>query len=135
MTRPNRHEAECRKHNALANLEAYRESIILAARRAFLHLLIQRGTANADDVRGEVELPPGIDPRCFGAVPGPLARLKIIRAAGYVFSARPEGHSRPVRVWVLADREAAIRWLTGHPDRPAPERQRSLFDDAAGVAD
>ncbi|MCQ8205440.1 hypothetical protein NP569_24435, partial [Vibrio parahaemolyticus] len=57
--------------------------------------LLAAGTATADDVRDAVELPPGVDPRCLGAVPGELADAGIIRATGYVRTTRPAAHARP----------------------------------------
>jgi len=100
-----------------------------------LEALLHNGTATADDVRSAIELPPGIDPRCLGSVPGVLAYAKIIRAAGFVRSARPERHASWLQVWELADRAAAAeRWLRDHPDMPDPDEregaavsQRVLF--------
>jgi hypothetical protein len=99
-----------------------------------LEVLLRNGIATADDVRSAIELPPGIDPRCLGSVPGVLAYAKIIRAAGFVRSARPERHASWLQVWELADRAAAERWLLDHPNMPDPDEgegtaisQRVLF--------
>jgi hypothetical protein len=108
------------KLEAHALLEARRELYVLRGRRALLGALLLAGTATADDVRASVELPDGINPKLFGAVPGALARAGIIRAAGFVNSTRAAGHARPVKVWELADYPAAHRWLAEHPDRPDP---------------
>ena len=62
-------------------------------------------------MRDAVELPPDFDPRCLGSVPGRLAYDRIIEPAGFSRSTRPETHCRWVRVWRLADRGAAERWL------------------------
>ena len=100
-------------------LAAHREAVIRRAQRALLTVLLETGSATADDVRELVELPPGIDPKCFGAAPGVLARAKIIRADGFAKTCRPVGHARPVTVWELADRTTAERWLADHPDLAA----------------
>ncbi len=107
-----------RKADALALLEARREVYVLRGRRALLQTLLALGSATADDVRELVDLPPGIDPKCFGTVPGPLARAGIIRADGFAKTCRPEGHARPVTIWTLIDRCKAERWLTAHRDQP-----------------
>jgi hypothetical protein len=96
------------------------------------------GQATADDVRDALDLPEGIDPVCLGAVPIALARAGIVRRVGYVPTCRPDAHARPVSLWALADRAAAVRWLADHPDRPdddadqdgpdRPAAQGMLFD-------
>jgi hypothetical protein len=124
-------EGERRKLSAHALLAARREIYVRRGRRALLMQLLHNGTATADDVRGVVKLPPGIDPKLFGAVPGPLAASGIVRAAGYIKTARPEGHARPVMLWQLADQAGARDWLAAHPDLPDPEPgdlQLNLFD-------
>jgi hypothetical protein len=62
----------------------------------------------------------GIDPKCFGAAPGPLVRAGIIRADGCAATSRPVRHARPVTVWALADRDGALGWLRNNPDLPDP---------------
>lgn len=114
-------EGERRKLDAFAVLTANREAVIRRAQRALLTVLLQKGSATADDVRELVELPPGINAKCFGAAPGVLARAKIIRADGFAKTCRPIGHARPVTVWALADRNKAIHWLQNHPDLSAAE--------------
>jgi len=100
-------EGERRKTDALATLGERREVYVNRGRRALLSALLERGRATADDMRAAVDLPAGVNPKLFGAAPGPLARAGIIRAAGYTNSRRPESHARPVKVWTLADRTAA----------------------------
>lgn len=131
-------EGEALKADLLALLETRRQVYIRRGRRAMLSaMLAGDGRATADDVRAAVELPPGIDPRCLGTVPGVLAYAKIIRATGFVRSARPERHASWLQVWELIDRAAAERWLADHPDLPdpanadqgnSPRRQGILFD-------
>ena len=62
----------------------------------------------------------GNDRGCLGSVPGVLAYAKIIRAAGFVRSARPERHACWLQVWELVDRQAAVQWLADHLDLPDP---------------
>ena len=125
-------DGERRKSNALATLAERREVYVRRGRRALLRTLLDSGTATADDVRAAVKLPPGIDPKCFGSVPGALVRAEIIRAGGFGKTRRPVGHARPVTVWELVDRAAALQWLANHPDQPDPDdnfpaSQLSLF--------
>jgi hypothetical protein len=125
-------EGEALKLAAHALLAARREVYVRRGRRALLLRLLAAGTATADDVRDAVELPPGINPKLFGAVPGLLAAAGIIEAVGYTRTARKEGHARPVLRWRLADRAAALAWLGANPDLPDLEpanSQPTLFAD------
>jgi hypothetical protein len=124
-------EGERRKLGALDLLATRRAAIVRRGRRALLAMLLHAGTATADDVRAAVELPPGVRPVALGAVPGMLADAGIIRAAGYATTRRAEAHARPVTVWALADRAAAVDWLAAHPELPDDDapRQRDLYDD------
>ncbi len=54
-------------------------------------------------------------------MPLPLAELGIIQHTGYTPTRRPEAHARPVAVWALADRAAALAWLAANPPLPDPE--------------
>jgi hypothetical protein len=112
------HDGAGRRDAALDALAELRDLHVLRGRRALLSALVAHGTATADDVRAAVDLPDGIDPVCLGAVPLPLARAGIIVRAGYVPTGRPTAHARPVAVWRLADRAAAVAWLREHPDQP-----------------
>lgn len=119
-------EGERRRDAALSLLAERRAVVVRAGQRALLLQLLDTGMATADDVRTVVPLPPGIGPRCYGAVPTPLAEAGIIRAAGYQRTARPLAHARPVTVWALADRAAALGWLAAHPPLPDPEPARPV---------
>lgn len=115
-------EGERRKDAAHSLLEAWREVYIRRARRALLLRLLEAGTATADDVaENSGPAPKGTDPRFLGTVPGPLARARLIRRAGFVSSARPSRHASILSVWELVDRAGAIAWLDRHPDVPDPE--------------
>jgi hypothetical protein len=127
-----RAEGERRRDAARSLLAERRAAVVRAGQRALLLRLLDAGTATADDVRDAVPLPPDIGPRCYGAVPTPLAEAGVIRAAGYQRTARPLAHARPVTVWALADRAAALAWLDAHPPLPDPEpatpAQLTLWD-------
>jgi hypothetical protein len=116
-------EGERRQRAALDLLAVRREALVRRGRRALLLRLLAAGAATADDVRVAVELPPGVGPRLFGAVPGKLAGDGIIQPAGYAATGRPQAHARPISVWALADRAAALDWLHDHPDitNPTPD--------------
>lgn len=115
-----RTEGARRKGDALTNLEGFREPLVTAGRRALLQTLLTRDAATADDVRELVPVPPGVDPKAFGAVPAGLARDGIIRRLGFTQTSRPQAHARPVSIWGLADRGKAERWLLENPD-PLPQ--------------
>jgi len=124
------------KDAALATLDACRREYTQRGRRALLKALLTTGAATADDVRDLVELPTGINPKLFGAVPGPLAKAGIIRQSGFAKTNRPEAHGRPVIVWALANRVAAERWLSENPDKGTPHdrcRQTALFEQEATI--
>ena len=125
-------DGERHKLNAFALLAARWEAVIRRARRALLQtMLAGDGIATADDVRAAVELPPGIDPKVFGAAPSELATARIIVRDGFTRSARPKAHARHVARWKLVDRAAAMHWLATHPELavpgPGPEHQGELF--------
>lgn len=120
---------EARKQERHTMLRERRAVYVRRAQRALLARLLASETATADDVYQSVELPPSIDPRCLGAVPGSLARAGIIRSLGYAKSARPERHASPIQVWTLANRTAAVTWLAENPDYPdvLPSDELPLF--------
>ncbi|HEX4607837.1 MAG TPA: hypothetical protein VH092_06485 [Urbifossiella sp.] len=113
-----RPHGEARKPAAHRLLEANRERLVRAARRALLRQLHDRGAATADDIRAAVPLPGGVSPKAFGAVPGPLALAHIIKPDGFVRTARPVGHARPVTRWLSNDPAAAVGWLAAYPELP-----------------
>src|SRR5258708_39247827 len=114
-------EGEARKRAAQQFLEVHRGRLILRGRRALLAHLLAHQTATIDDVRRAVPVPAALNPKAFGAVPGPLAAANVIRATGFAKTGRPVGHARPVTVWELADPPAAPAWLIAHPDLPHPD--------------
>lgn len=118
------HEGERLRNAAHATLEGRRHAFVRRGQRALLTTLLERDAATADDVRAAVELPPGIDPKCLGAVPGALVRAGIIIRDGYMPTARAAAHARPVSVWRLKDRAAAEQWLVDHPEIPEPPPAR-----------
>ncbi|HUE71431.1 MAG TPA: hypothetical protein VMP01_11155 [Pirellulaceae bacterium] len=109
-------EGRRRKDAALSHLELRRAAFIRRARREFLHVLLARGSATSDDLRQRLELPEGIDPKVFGAVPGALAKAGIIAQDGFATTARPEAHARPVGIWKLVNRQLAEKWLAENRD-------------------
>lgn len=118
MRRKGRQDGERRKRRTLTALEARRELFVLRGRRALLAMLLEAGSATADDVRDVVTLPTDIRPTLFGSVPSQLAFAGIIRADGFVKTARPKAHARPIQRWALVERSKAEQWLIDHPDRP-----------------
>lgn len=120
----NRREGERRKDAAIELLRARREVFVRRGQRALLAVLLDGSpTATADDVRAAVELPAELDARLLGAVPGSLCRAGIVRADGFVKSARPERHASYLQRWALADAAAAKQWLARNPDLPDSEAE------------
>lgn len=109
---------EVRKREQLALHRERRAVYVRRGQRSLLEHLLRADTATADDVRKGVNVPMSVDPKLFGAVPGPLAKAGIIECSGYRASKRTKAHARPVKVWKLRDREKALRWLAEHPDLP-----------------
>jgi len=107
---------ERRKERILNDLAIRREVYVNRARRALLKKILREGVACADDVYGDAGIPEGIDPRCLGTVPGPLARLGIIRRTDFAKSNRPERHASFISRWSLANPAKASQWLATHPD-------------------
>jgi hypothetical protein len=107
---------EQRREAVLEYHDTANAAVLVCGRRAFVLALLAKGEATADDVYAAVDLPAGVDPRCLGAVPHPLLRAGIIRAAGFVTSARPERNGSIIRRWELVDRGKAERWIADHPD-------------------
>lgn len=119
-------EGQDRKDAAFLLLEAKRSQIIREARKVLLERLLQHGTATIDDVRNAITLPDGINPKCFGAVPGTFARANIIRSVGFVQTSRPKAHARPVTVWELADAAKAERWLATYRALPVCDAETDI---------
>lgn len=119
-TTPGLVEGKRRKDSAFMLLKARRAALVRRAQRALLGTLIDRGEATIDDVRSIVPLSAGIGPKAFGPVGNELAYAGIIEAAGFVKSRRPKAHARPVTLWRLKDRDAALRWLEANPLYPEP---------------
>jgi hypothetical protein len=109
-------EGERRKTHALSTLAARRALYVLRGRRALIGELFEHGEATIDAARRKVPIPDEVSPKLFGAVPGELARAAIIARAGFAQTTRPEAHARPLSVWRLIDRAAALDWLAAHPD-------------------
>lgn len=121
-------EGEQRKQAQLANLRERRAIYVRRGQRVLLQALLFCGRATADDIRELVEIPPDIDPKLFGSVPGPLARAGIIKRVGYELTSRPMAHARPVSVWALANRAEAEKWLAANPDIPNQENPPAAAD-------
>lgn len=141
-------EGERRRDAAHDLLRDRRAVYVRRGQRALLARLLDTGTATADDVAAVVELPPDIDGRCLGAVPGVLAKQGLIQALSADRSRRPTRHASLQITWRLVNAAEAWQWLAAHPDlsNPADDRDdyRQLtitFDqhetptgDAAGVS-
>jgi len=113
-------EGERRRDAALALLNAKRPAVVRRLQRAAVLIALDTGTVTADDVRAVVPIPWPINPKVNGAALNTLAELGILHAGDYIRSRRAVAHARPVRVWHIADRIAALTWLAAHPEYPDP---------------
>lgn len=105
---------------ALLLLTATRPATIRRLQRAAVRLALEAGAVTADDVRDAVPIPPGINPKVTGAAVYGLALAGILTGAHYVRSRRKPAHARTLRVWLLTDAAAAVRWLNDNPEYPDP---------------
>jgi hypothetical protein len=112
-------EGEHRKGEAFEKFEQHRERLLIQGRRALLTHALTHGVATADDVRDVVEVPAGINPKCLGPVPSPLAKANIIRAKRQIKTRRPIGHARFITEWELINPTAAVQWMQSNPEPPA----------------
>jgi hypothetical protein len=125
-----RADGERRRDQAHVLLHARRPVLIRRVQRAYLRHLLDRGPSTSDPVRELVPVPAGIDPRLVGAAVRALALDNLIFSTGRERSQRPEAHRRWLDVWALYDRDAALAWMTAHPDLPdADGEQLTLFPD------
>jgi hypothetical protein len=120
-----RGEGERAKSPAI-DLWAARRELLLKGRRTLVAAALCHGTASADDVRARVDLPPGVDPKCFGLVPGPLVRARVIEPVGVAQTRRPIAHARHVTVWKLVDPAVAATWLTENSEQRGPASDRQV---------
>ncbi|MGL4462736.1 MAG: hypothetical protein ACRDD1_03435 [Planctomycetia bacterium] len=113
---PNNHsEGDRLKRLALKRLKRRRNFYVRRGCRAMIERLFVFGEATMDDVRAVVELPPGVDPKLFGAVASTLRSAGVVRSIGYTKTKRAVAHARMLNRWRLADPDAARRWLATHP--------------------
>jgi hypothetical protein len=99
------------KGAAILQHEENRAALILQSRLALLRHLLVHGTGTMDDVRAVMTVPPGVSPTFFGGVPHALVAEEIITRDGYRPTKRPKAKDRPVAVWRLVNRQAAVEWI------------------------
>lgn len=118
---------------AISGHEARRRRYLLQAMRWFIELLIElvgeTEGATTDDLR--LRRPELAHPQSAkGTIPKVLRRARVIRFVGWREATRESSHARPMRIWRLVSRDAALKWLTEHPlpaSDGSPPVQRSLF--------
>ena len=108
-------EGDARKLAAHELLKAHREAFVRLAQRTLIEHLLAVGECTIDDVRRVVPLPPRMNAKAFGVVPGPLAKAGLIARVGFAKTTRPDAHARHIAVWRLIDRAKAIAWLAANP--------------------
>jgi len=105
-------EGERLRDEAHGHLRDRRQHLIRAGEKVLIRKIVSDGSATIDDVRAEVPCPPGIDPRFFGAIPGPLVKFGAIRPLGYTKTRRSVAHARMLIEWGLGDLSKALTYLT-----------------------
>lgn len=118
--RAGRADGRRRRDSAHLVLMLRRERYVRSEQRVLLLCLLDHEIATVDDVRAAVVLPDDLDPTLTGAAMRALAVGGLIRGDGYVQTARPVAHARPVTIWRLVDAAAARQWLADHPEMPTP---------------
>ena len=126
-----RNEGKRLKSDIQSELEARRGYWIEQGRRALLTVALERGAASTDDVHEHVTLPDDIGPCCLGCIPRKLAKTGVIKREGYVPTSRKEAKNRPVSLWIIKDRDAALRYLANIPPlATAKDPERPITADA-----
>jgi hypothetical protein len=105
-------KGEAARDAALNVLRVHRAALIRKSTAAVLRFVLAGGQVCADDVRDEIAIPPGTSPTFWGVVFRDLADAGILRRLTYRPSTRAVAHARPLSVWELADRDAAVARLT-----------------------
>lgn len=72
-------------------LERFRALAVVIARR--------QGFVSINDIREQIDLPPGVHPSTLGAV----FRTRQFRAIGFTEALHPAAHARAVRVYALKE--------------------------------
>jgi hypothetical protein len=127
-------EGERRRDATLQLIRGRRAALLRRLQRTFLELLLDRGPSTTDPVRAAVLIPAGTDPRLVGTAVRALAELGLIPRAGLSRSVRPEAHGRDLPLWAVADKDAALLWLSTNPELPDPDqlggdyRQQTFWD-------
>jgi hypothetical protein len=108
-----------------------RQRVYAQTKRAALSIVLAQGVVSADDIRGVVTIPKGIDPRIVGPAINALKLDGWLEEIGMHRTTRRVAHRRCVRDWRLkAERPAAEKYLADHPDKKNnPRRERGLFDE------
>ena len=101
-------DGEHLRDEAHGQLRAHRQHLIRAGEQVLMRKIIETGSATIDDVRAVVPCPPGIDPRFFGAIPGPLAKCGAIKPIGITRTKREVAHARLLIKWGLGDLSKAL---------------------------
>ncbi len=107
-----------------------RRAIVVAVQRIALGFLLRRGVVSADDIRKEIILPAGIDPRIVGPAFLAMKNRGWIEEIGDHRTARPIAHRRAVRDWKLKVAPQVAASLIADPQKfdTVQSKHRTLFD-------
>jgi len=88
--------------DAQLGLFAVSHATLLETCRALAVVIARRqGHVSINDIREQIDLPPGVHPSTLGAV----FRTRQFRAIGYVEALHPAAHARAVRVYTLKEHD------------------------------
>lgn len=96
---------------ALTTLRIHRADLIRRGMVEAISTAIRTGRVSADDIRPNLPVPPGTDPRFIGAIFGSLKDSGILIYDKHVQSRRRVAHARWIIEWRLADADAAAARL------------------------
>ena len=93
-----------------------RAKVVRHIQRVMIEILRKQRTASADDVWRRVTIPPHVHPSIMGTAILGLSREGLIVPDSTIATCRPSAHGHLIRVWRLACRDAAQKWLNEHPE-------------------
>lgn len=115
---------EAGKLLAMSLLREHRYESVLKAQRAMVGLLLRQAEGSVDDLHRVLgEIANDGDPAYWlGAALHGLRLSGVIRKTGFVETCRKVAHRRPVSMWTLTSRPAALAWFDDHCERRGADR-------------
>ena len=93
-------EGRARRNAQLAMFDVKQGDFLSRCRELAVAVAKRQGVVSINDVRKEIEVPPGVHPSVLGAV----FKDKRFYVAGYTHAEHPGAHARIIRVYSLKER-------------------------------